>query len=426
MQAPGEFRGPSAVHNLKARLLAARILILAGDTDGNLGDRAIVTATCQRLRRIDPDAEISLVTSRPGRDRECLGIVPIARGLRGLSQLIQAARRSDLVICGGGGLFQDDDSLAKMPYWALRLLMLRPFSRRIAGLSIGAGPLRYRVSRMFARLALAMLDSISVRDGEAQSVLQPLTSKPVEVVPDPAFLLEPSPKQDARQLLLDAGVPLDRTPLIGVAVRRCFHTSSNLVPHRYASRMGLRRNRGEKEMELLLMRVASALDRVAAATSAHFVFMPTYRAEYEDDVQVCRALARKLQTGTHSILELDDPALYKSVCGLMSAMLCGRMHTAILAAPEGTPITALAYNPKFHGTFSLIGRSEHCIPIEALVTNADQTDRLARYLLAIIDQPGRFRAATDEIRKETADYISQMLAEVSDATIVPEAGRSGL
>ena len=151
MQAPGEFRGPSAVHNLKARLLAARILILAGDTDGNLGDRAIVTATCQRLRRIDPDAEISLVTSRPGRDRECLGIVPIARGLRGLPQLIQAARRSDLVICGGGGLFQDDDSLAKMPYWALRLLMLRPFSRRIAGLSIGAGPLRYRVSRMFAR-----------------------------------------------------------------------------------------------------------------------------------------------------------------------------------------------------------------------------------------------------------------------------------
>ena len=92
-----------------------RILIIAGDTDGNLGDLAIVTATIQAARELAGDATISLVTGRPERDRKRLRIEPIARGAAGLSTLFAAARRSDLVICGGGGLFQVDATLAKIP-----------------------------------------------------------------------------------------------------------------------------------------------------------------------------------------------------------------------------------------------------------------------------------------------------------------------
>jgi hypothetical protein len=101
-----------------------KLLVLAGETDGDLGDLAIVTATCQILRKITPDCRISQVTSRPGHDHNDLGISPIRRGWCGIVALFYAARRADIAICGGGGLFQDDDSLAKIRDWAKRLILL--------------------------------------------------------------------------------------------------------------------------------------------------------------------------------------------------------------------------------------------------------------------------------------------------------------
>src|SRR5690606_35576054 len=123
---------------------------------------------------------------------------------------------------------QDDDSLVKVPYWAMRLACLRLVSRRIAGLSIGAGPLDHRISRAFAGLAMRTLSLVSVRDPLALAVLQPLTGKRVRVLPDPAFLLKSSTGDSARKLLLANHVPSGKT-LVGVAVRRWFHANSNLV-----------------------------------------------------------------------------------------------------------------------------------------------------------------------------------------------------
>ncbi len=47
------------------------------------------------------------------------------------------------------------------------------------------------------------------------------------------------------------------------------------------------------------------------------------------------------------------------------------MHPAILAAPMGTPILALAYNPKFDGFFALLGREDQVVPVSELVRGGD-------------------------------------------------------
>ena len=88
----------------------------------------------------------------------------IPRGAAGVPALLRAAPPPDLVLIAGGGLFQDDDSRAKMPYWAARIGLLRTFNARVSALSIGAGPLTHPESRLSARIACASLDRISVRD----------------------------------------------------------------------------------------------------------------------------------------------------------------------------------------------------------------------------------------------------------------------
>jgi len=383
-------------------------LILAGDTDENLGDLAIVTATCDLLRSINPDIKISLVTSRPDRDRTRLDIKTISRGISGLSALFRTARDADVVICGGGGLFQDDDSLAKMPYWAVRLAFVRAASGSIVGLSIGAGPLDYRISRIFARFALRQLNPVSVRDPLAQSALAPLTSKNVEIVPDPAFLLTAAHEDLARKELRQSGVPVGDVPLVGVAVRRWFHKRSSLIPYKFAAKLGLQKSRGRQQMSAFVELAAAALDEVAERTNAHMVFMPTYNVEHEADIEVCRAISSKMQTGESTILQLEDPGLYKSVTGLLSVMLCGRMHAAILAAGQGTPIVGLAYNPKFFGMFSLVGQEDQCVSIDDFVNNASRRE-LAEMLVNAIREPEKYRPRTSEVESRAREFIEQIV-----------------
>jgi len=100
-------------------------------------------------------------------------------GLLGFLQLIHAAKHADIILCGGGGLFQDDDSLIKMPYWALRVVLVRLFCNKIIGYSLGVGPLSAPTSRLFARLAFSCMQHISTRDPIAQRTAQNLTRKPV-------------------------------------------------------------------------------------------------------------------------------------------------------------------------------------------------------------------------------------------------------
>jgi polysaccharide pyruvyl transferase WcaK-like protein len=389
-------------------VIAKNILILAGDTDGNLGDLAIVTATCERLRKIRPGAQISMLTSHPDRDSRRLGIVPLRRGLRGIGSLLRAARQADLVICGGGGLFQDDDSLLKMPYWGVRLACLRLFARRIVGLSIGAGPLRHPVSRLFARLAMKALRPATVRDPLALAVLQPLTRTRIRVVPDPAFILQASASRIARQVLKDAGVPADK-PLVGVAVRRWFHTNSNLIPHTYAVKVGLNRNRGSAKMWEFNELTAAVLTEVVSHAGAHVVFMPTYNVRHENDAAVCEKIASKMPGGSSTILDLDDPKLYKAVTGLLSVMLCGRMHPAILAAGQGIPIVGLSYNQKFPGTFSMLGHGTRCLSMTEFVDNRD-TARLSAMLREAIRRPADFTPDTTAVQHVISKFIEELVA----------------
>jgi polysaccharide pyruvyl transferase WcaK-like protein len=401
----------------RGRTIPKNVVILAGDTDGNLGDLAIVTATCQQLRSLHPDVRISLLTAHPERDSRRLGIAPLRRGLRSCLSFAKAVHQADLVICGGGGLFQDDDSLLKMPYWALRLLVVRLLTKRIAGLSIGAGPLGHPLSRFACRLALTTLDPITVRDGLAEAVLQPLTRKRVDVVPDPAFVLEAAPVSAAIRLLIEAGVPLNK-PIVGVAVRRWFHMSSNIIPHKYATRFGIGRRRGEASMEKFRQRMVAALRKISCDTGAHILFLPTYNVRHEDDAAVCEAIGLELPAGTCTTVRIDNPALYKAVTGMVSVMLCGRMHPAILAASNGTPVIGLAYNPKFFGMFSLLGQDTRCMSLNDF--NATE-DSLVAMLEESISHPQRFRPDTSKLEEETREFIGWLVApQTATATQIPQ------
>lgn len=386
---------------------ARRILLLGGDADANLGDRAILSALCSRLQHLIPGVELVVVSSDPERARRYYGARAVRPGATAVAELLREARRADLTLVGGGGLFQDDDSRLKMPYWGLRVAALRAAGARLVGFSVGAGPLEHPESHVFARLALACLESCSVRDEEARRTLAGLSTRAPELVPDPAFMLEATDPARALEVLASAGVPCDGRPLLGVAARRWFHVRSGFVPHRVAWRLGRRRLPGAGAREILYDRLAAALDAAACELGAHVLFLPTYTVPHEADDAACEAVASRMKAADRSMLVLEDPCLYRAVAGRLAVMLGIRMHPLILAAGMGTPVVGLAYNQKFFGVFDLLGETD-VLPVQAVVERDVSAD-LARRLVAAA---GRDRSALRERSRQLASRTESALRAV--------------
>jgi polysaccharide pyruvyl transferase WcaK-like protein len=384
-----------------------RILLVGGDADFNVGDAAILHSLCGALSEADPAVRISVVsalhsTSRPPGVAEVL-----PKGSRHFATQWLAARRHDLVIVGGGGLLQDDDSRIKMPYWAARLAALRAANARVAGHCLGAGPLRHAESRALARLACATMQSISVRDETARETLQACTDRPVSVVPDPAFMLRPSPAAEARQYLRTLGVPEGR-PLIGVVLRRWFHKRGGFVPHRLRASLGLDRNAGTAEMLAVTATLGAAVSRLAATLDAGVLLMPSYLAAHEGDVEACNALASRI-TGTDvHVAHVASPTLYKALTGELRLLVSARMHPIILAAGMGTPVLGIGYNSKFAGSMKLLGIAQQLLWFDEMSDGA-AGERLEQGALTALANPadlaGRAAVLADRCRTATRGLL---------------------
>jgi polysaccharide pyruvyl transferase WcaK-like protein len=121
--------------------------------------------------------------------------------------------------------------------------------------------------------------------------------------------------------------------------------------------------------------LAKVLDKLVASHQAFVVCMPTYNVAHESDHQTCRRVLEKMHTDRATMLQIEDPRLYKAVASHLSVMLASRMHAAILAASAGTPVVGLSYNQKFGGFFDLLGIPDRVLKLEAFVSE-DQSEAL--------------------------------------------------
>jgi polysaccharide pyruvyl transferase WcaK-like protein len=383
-----------------------KVLVLGGDAEHNLGDAAIFEALCCTLRTAAADLHITSVGAGRARATGDLDTT-LPRGPRGFSQLLRAVRHQDLVIIGGGGLFQDDDSRIKMPYWALRTALMRALNPRVAGYCLGAGPLMHPDSRAFARWACASMQSISTRDHFAQGWLQRCTSRRIELVPDPAFMLAPAPAEQAHRIIAAAKLPAGR--FIGVALRRWFHRRGGWIPHKIRARVGMDRGAGSSHMSTFVSKLADVLERLSKQLECGILLMPSYDLAHEGDVVASRGLEQELRGRVPvGFAEIHSAAEYKAVAGAAQLMVSARMHPLIFAASMGTPIVGLAYNGKFEGLFDLLGLPRRLVWLDEF-RDGLPTGRLFEMALDAARDQTDLRARAATLAQQTQRYTASLL-----------------
>lgn len=321
---------------------------------GNLGDTAILKSTIRAFREVrdpsDSPERIIVHSSNPDvlstylTEFEKVEIRPVVNNYWGLQTPLSLAE-SDAVVIGGGGLFFSNDLYH--PY-RNHLVNLAPIAllARATGtdshvLSVGASHLGASTAGVLTSTVLRGASTITARDPESVATLSRFTDRPVDLVPDPAFGLEP--RESERVVERMADVPPE-TILVSL------HD-------------GLTRHRPDLDRDAVARTV---VDRVGAYAAANDRDVLLYNNYVFSDWFAGLADAFEPAVTVH-VVEPDglQPEEVVAMLARCDRAVCSQMHVNVMCALAGTPTVAVEYDRKVRSAMAMLGR-------ESQVTGLDE------------------------------------------------------
>ena len=325
---------------------------------GNTGDEAILAGILADLCSYQKDLDIIVVSANPVETAANFNVRSVF--WKDVDALRNAAAESDLIIVGGGGLFQDYWGVPKgtaltpfqwgIPFYSglgmLAVLYQKPFMIY----SVGVGPLVSEEGRKLTRWTFELADIATVRDIESKNLLVSLgiPEEKILIVPDPALTLQ-ADAESADRILLSAGIDVTARPLIGVCIRNWQEG-----------------NKAEQWKKAL----AGALDQFLALHDVQVVFIPFQISDHplENDHAAALSVAAMMQSHDR-VYTLADSQPLTTVAGLIShcQFIVGmRLHSLIFATGAGVPSVALAYDPKVSSFMKSLGLSDFSVALSSL------------------------------------------------------------
>ncbi len=312
----------------------------------------------------------------------------IARRLRGISRecafllrVWRFARRVDLVMVTGSNQFLDHFGGASGFPWTLFkwTLMSRLAGTPVAFVSVGAGPLTGRMSRLLSRSALRLAAYVSWRDAASRELMEGKRRKwRGYIYPDLAFNLRP-----------DVGMRGDTVRTIGINPMPVYDPRywPNADAERYSRY------------------VAIVTETVARLRSdGHSVFLYAMQPGDERVIEDISAALR--ETGAGDAVPTYAPASVDELFGILRSadlLVPTRFHGTVLGLTCGRPVFALCYQGKTADVMEATG-----LP-EALLALDDMTvDRLIAGVRALAGQvPAVYRLIDDAVEGRRRELDEQ-------------------
>ena len=308
---------------------------------GNIGDEALLRIIASQLKTRYPFATIDALSAKPEETAHELGIEATPRWDQ--AAVREAIARADVVLSGGGGLFQNATSLKSLLYYAgiVRTAIRGGRKAMVFGQSIG--PLDFW-GKQTVRECCKGLHAATVRDERSRDILAPLVpSTVVERTGDPVFLYEP-PSEPAPRDAFDAS----SDPLVVVCVRKTANFSECATA------------------------IAIAVDRLAEKHGARVAFVPFGG---QPDAEAATVVIRKCRSKP-MLVALEGLDEIASAIARAKLVVGVRLHALVLAIRFGIPFLAVPYDPKVTGL-----TTDARYPLAPLWTpgtraNATEIDRL--------------------------------------------------
>ncbi|MDD4803422.1 MAG: polysaccharide pyruvyl transferase CsaB [Syntrophomonas sp.] len=322
----------------------------------NAGDEALLSAITSSIKRIRPAADFVVFSGNPAKTSALHGIRSVYH--KNPWHVFRELLGADLLISGGGSIFQDITSARSLPYYISVVALAKLLSKPVIFYAQGVGPINRDLSKSLMRAVGNQVDIITLRDEDSRQFLWDLgvTSPPLLVTADPVFSLEPEPADQARVESLLKHIPENTKPLVGVAVRQW------------------------KALEGYQESLARLLDGLAAR-GYRILFIPM---AFPDDVSESRRVADLMREEAYVLDEHLKSQEHLALISHLDLMVAMRLHALIFSASRGIPFAGISYDPKVASFLKLFNLSplpldyqEMQGQVDALLTDANLQNRIS-------------------------------------------------
>lgn len=289
----------------------------------NLGDEAILEELIGELSEFVDKQNIVILSQNPEVTAARYGVRAQDRWqLADIASLLSQAR---LFISGGGGLFQDTESVKSVIYYGGLVSMARALGAKVLVYAQGIGPIKSTLGKYLTRTSLALSHILTVRDAESVQLLSGWGLS-ASLTGDPVWLLSAEQlPESARKFIADLRKENKGKKLVGLSLRQ-----------------GGGFDHGHIEM------LAKSMKEAGLTKNHIIVPIPLQTAQdikpLEDFVSTWTALGGKI--ASPHLGELQKPSQWLKLIGSLDLVVGMRLHSLIMALSSGVPCIGIAYDPK--------------------------------------------------------------------------------
>lgn len=299
----------------------------------NAGDEAILQSIVSQICGISKDIDIVVLSACPEKTAREFDIKSVNRF--NLMRIFTAIRNCDILISGGGSLFQDRTSTSSFWYYSGIILLAFLLNKPVFAYAHGIGPIRSRFNKKLLKYVMNRVAKISVRDNRSKIELKNIgVNREITTTIDPAFLIKPVSREESKILLEgEMGNTIEGRRRIGFSVRYWEED-------------------GHVDVSEIFAKVC---DRVKKELDADIVLIPLHNKE---DVVLVEDIASKMHEKPYIIKGKYTPAQLIGIYGLLDVSVCIRFHGLVFSIMNGTPVVAISYDPKIDSLMDSLGLDE--------------------------------------------------------------------
>ena len=176
----------------------------------NFGDELILSVICEKLKQENADITVFSVSPEETAHKYGVKSSPTFDFLK----VIKVLAETDVLISGGGSLFQDTTSIKSLLYYAFVLFTAQLFGKETIIYRQGVGPLKSPISRFLVKKLFKKADAVSVRDDKCQKLLETWGIKS-ELKDDSALEIE---------------IPVtEKSEVLGIQLRECTGMNDDFI-----------------------------------------------------------------------------------------------------------------------------------------------------------------------------------------------------
>ncbi len=271
---------------------------------GNGGDEALLASLLQMLPE---DVKPYVLSGNPTQTRKRYRVT--AGDRMNTFSILQAMRRSDVFIWGGGSLIQDATSIASPFYYGGLMGLAQKMGLKTIAWAQGIGPLNHKITQSLAKNCFRGCTAVSVRDGRSAEIVAQWQI-PLTLAPDPVWALKTAPVPGLWDL---------PAPRVAVSLR----------PHPQLT-------------SARLATLTNALISFQKATEAFILLLPFQPIK---DLKIAEFIHHKLPDHSR-ILTIEDPRVLKGVFRGVEMVIGMRFHSLIMGSATECRCFGISYDPK--------------------------------------------------------------------------------